>query len=31
MISMKNANKKSSIFGQNPWTNPFKKCPVFGP
>ena len=23
--------KKSSIFGQNPWTNPFKKCPLFGP
>ena len=21
---------KSSIFGQNPWTNPFKKCPFFG-
>ena len=23
--------RKSSIFGQNPWTNPFKKSPFFGP
>ena len=23
--------RESSIFGQNPWTNPFGKCPFFGP
>ena len=27
----KTAITQSSIFGQNPWTNPFGKCPFFWP
>ena len=31
VISVKNADKKKFDFWTKPWTNPFKKCPVFGP
>ena len=31
IIAVKNAIRESSIFGQNPWNNPFGKGPFFGP
>ena len=31
IMSVKNADKKKFHFSQNPWTNPFIKCPFFRP